>query len=1843
MAVSKLPECVRSLLRTGIVVTTPAQTIVELVLNSIDAKATSISVRVDLQNFRLEVSDNGCGMNLKDIDRVGTRYMTSKCHSLQDLHNRLTHFGYRGEALASLRDATGFLTIESRPIGSDETYCKTFIRGKPYRAAVSEVQRQSFGTTVTAVEFMYNLPVRRKQIKEALDIEEIKYQLECIAVIHPQISFHLRNDVTSKTIMQSYRCSSIVQAFSCLFGEKIASYLAPVHHELSGYKLTGHISKHSHTLKHLQLVYVNRRLVRKTKIHRLVNTLLAKSYILRPNGPWKNSPISKNLTSAFWLTFPAREKRNKFAVFVLNIQCAHTNYDVSFEPKKTFIEFVDWDVVLKLIDEGVRKFLAQETIGLIDDSPSVSRGRDHQSQMSVMREMEDLEKESALASADIQNASSNDKDPTHIDADDRRKSLVTHGVSGLPARRRKLKCEQIIPQCAIPECSQEGSNSLKKFASQNVTSPEHLETFSENPFPTTSSLSDSAEQRTKNKGADRNAPAEINESFLPPPPKIPRTRFSNKILLMESTDSEDPISSTRWMRNSDRRYADGQKGKYVDAHKNLDMTKGKLKNFSFSLKKNNVCQERRISKNLVERHKMPILKGAKKTKVIGTLKNFSFCTPNNRHCAAQQSGEENTSMEAIASTQTNFSGDCHSGAEFSFSAPVSRRLSRTTTHKPLLLSKSSQTEEGFHEFETNKEGNFQSSVHKRDIGINAPCEILTPADTVLIEPKLNHNAVIKENSELISQKPSLTTDAPKKSLEFCNKVMIVNNSIADETTSRKCTDNLLKSCLKNNLHLEQSVCCKQAASKSVSFSRNSKCNITAYTVKLQSDDKRILLSKDDQQEAPYFQRAESQSSLLENKKFYMTSSDFLHTFKASEKISLSLFNCDSCGTGDILNNPAGIPVENNSNSNCDNISSFNEIYRKYLENNDNSSKQGRKLEMLASNGDSDSEARCKCSNILLHLHDDLRNKVCDTQKTKNIVEKKTTIYFSPIESGMLSRLSNQSESPICVVSVPVISSDDDSFCVDSEAGFNDMNSKKEEEFHSVAFSLEKCNKDTDTISDSSSLCGSSSSLADKFQMHKEINFCGSLSNAKGYENCSSRPGNKKINSPDDCSYDVRFDSSENCVSSKEDSIPCGQICVSPAKNLNAQNFGCDINAKVNGSLKLSSLYECKQYHKEPFTEICSLDFFCGARETVKSLCSCTCGTKEDNSNIHDTTKKLPYGISKEGDSYEKEVLRERKMSTKKQVLQLISSNIKILAPSSDSKMVVESSEGQCSESHCSESGTVQKSATVEGENCNTHQEIRDETSERSQGRQSITTSKYCREKVLVGNSSIDSSADVLTGPENGMESGAEVQISQTCNALYNACDSFDKEKDNTDIVAGEVPNADGDFLATSVSSQILIEVMDKAVQSMSDSTSDHSKNQLDCNRLYTDGQSASASEKNQSVQNTSNEKAAEKGNRPEDWSEAFDSSGKKYYMHTRSGITSYEAPVPTQEQATFKITKRYDFLPKGMSPILQLPTSRSCETACLASEQLEMLAEAVSEGGRLQNELTSVKWGTSEAEKPGVGSSCMDLVDQLMCSADRRMGFCEQDVPSTKLTEKNAIKVYNIMFPHLLTKDSLVAARVLRQVDKKLILAVTTMEKSAPPHLLVLFDQHAVHERIRVEKLFKDYRMEGSLTQFRSTDAEPNITMDLSAQEVRILTSFENEFHQAGLYYNVMNDTQIQVTKIPTCLHERENREAKRGTSVLKKFLESLIREQVDALIQTHGIPCSVPPTLRDIINSEACKGALKFGHELSTAECQMLVKHLALCDMPFHCAHGRPSVVTIADLNLINQQEQYERPRLWN
>lgn len=69
-----LPADVRACIRTGVALTSFAQAVEELVLNSIDAGASSIAVRVDLSCFKIQVVDNGAGISLDQFKLIGERF-----------------------------------------------------------------------------------------------------------------------------------------------------------------------------------------------------------------------------------------------------------------------------------------------------------------------------------------------------------------------------------------------------------------------------------------------------------------------------------------------------------------------------------------------------------------------------------------------------------------------------------------------------------------------------------------------------------------------------------------------------------------------------------------------------------------------------------------------------------------------------------------------------------------------------------------------------------------------------------------------------------------------------------------------------------------------------------------------------------------------------------------------------------------------------------------------------------------------------------------------------------------------------------------------------------------------------------------------------------------------------------------------------------------------------------------------------------------------------------------------------------------------------------------------------------------------------------------------------------------------------------------------------------------------------------------------------------------------------------------------------------------------------------------------------------------------------------------
>uniref|UniRef100_A0A8C5T378 MutL homolog 3 n=1 Tax=Malurus cyaneus samueli TaxID=2593467 RepID=A0A8C5T378_9PASS len=351
--IKHLVEDVRARLRSGVTVNSLGQCVEELVLNSIDAKATCVAIRVDLEAFKIQVVDNGSGMGKEDLKAVGKRYFTSKCSSVRDLEN-LTSYGFRGEAVASIANMASVVEISSKTSRTAKTFVKLFYNGQALEVCEAELNRPSGGTTVTVCNLFHQLPVRRKCMDPVLEIERVRQKVEAISLMHPSVSLSLRNDVSCSMVLQLPKTRDVYSRFCQIYGLGRSQKLREINHKSGGFEISGFISTEGHYNKNIQFLYVNRRLVVKTRLHKLIDFLLRKESVICKA---KSVPASRQASSS-----PGHHRCGPelYGIFILNVTCAYSDYDVCLEPSKTLIEFQNWDVLLTCIEEGVKIFLKRE-------------------------------------------------------------------------------------------------------------------------------------------------------------------------------------------------------------------------------------------------------------------------------------------------------------------------------------------------------------------------------------------------------------------------------------------------------------------------------------------------------------------------------------------------------------------------------------------------------------------------------------------------------------------------------------------------------------------------------------------------------------------------------------------------------------------------------------------------------------------------------------------------------------------------------------------------------------------------------------------------------------------------------------------------------------------------------------------------------------------------------------------------------------------------------------------------------------------------------------------------------------------------------------------------------------------------------------------------------------------------------------------------------------------------------------------------------------------------------------------------------------------------------------------
>ncbi len=160
-----------------------------------------------------------------------------------------------------------------------------------------------------------------------------------------------------------------------------------------------------------------------------------------------------------------------------------------------------------------------------------------------------------------------------------------------------------------------------------------------------------------------------------------------------------------------------------------------------------------------------------------------------------------------------------------------------------------------------------------------------------------------------------------------------------------------------------------------------------------------------------------------------------------------------------------------------------------------------------------------------------------------------------------------------------------------------------------------------------------------------------------------------------------------------------------------------------------------------------------------------------------------------------------------------------------------------------------------------------------------------------------------------------------------------------------------------------------------------------------------------------------------------------------------------------------------------------------------------------------------------------------------------------------------------------------------------------------IIDQHAAHEKVLYERLMKEFDQREIISQMIS----PPEIIALSLQEAELLKEQMAIFEQFGFEISSFGGKEYSISAVPANLY---------GVTVQELFIEILDSLESEGRKQT-------PELITHRIATAACKAAVKGNQMLSVAEADKLIDELLGLENPYHCPHGRPTIVSMTKYEL--------------
>ena len=327
--INKLSIDLVNKIAAGEVIQRPSSVVKELIENSIDAASKNIKLLIkDYGKTLIEISDDGIGMNEKDLNLCFLKHTTSKISNSKDLFS-LTTNGFRGEAISSISSVAKIKISSS----TDNNGIRKVLFVENGEVVKSDEESGLRGTTISVSSIFYNVPARRKFMKsDNVELRQIINEFTRQSLCNPSLSFSLKHNNKDLFILNK---SNLKERITRLFSKNIDKKLIPVDEKTDIVSLSGFVFKPEFLNKtnSLQFFFVNGRFIRNNYLSHSIST--AYEGLIRP------------------------ELRPSYIIF---IDIPPDQVDVNVHPNKIEVKFENESSLYSIMRASVRHALGKFNI-----------------------------------------------------------------------------------------------------------------------------------------------------------------------------------------------------------------------------------------------------------------------------------------------------------------------------------------------------------------------------------------------------------------------------------------------------------------------------------------------------------------------------------------------------------------------------------------------------------------------------------------------------------------------------------------------------------------------------------------------------------------------------------------------------------------------------------------------------------------------------------------------------------------------------------------------------------------------------------------------------------------------------------------------------------------------------------------------------------------------------------------------------------------------------------------------------------------------------------------------------------------------------------------------------------------------------------------------------------------------------------------------------------------------------------------------------------------------------------------------------------------------------------------